>query len=210
MKRRSLWSSPTDLLLQHLILLLNRQSALIQMLLSDRFCGLNSFNWKFQLHYSTDVAEKLYTVSNIELGDKVRLSSSAKVQGRSIKRSSSTTFAMQTNSLTSSKVNVSDVNIGSAKTTISKMAASFSNRANLYDPLRALVHCNNTTVPYGFEFLHANDHLGLNPQTEAALFSMIQAMKSNSYSLISSSSKPSVTGKDLAIVRYISLFLYNV
>ena len=195
LKRRHLWSRPTDLLMQQLILLLNRHSAAVQSLLAEQNSSVNSFCWKSQLHYSTEDSKDIYFAPSVQSGDKFRSSTSAGVKKR-LSEPSTTYFTSPSKSLTSCRVNVSDSNF--AEKHYSDLSATVSNKAGQCQPLRVLVRCNKATIPYGFELLQATDHV--NPQTESAVFSMIQAMKNNNCSYLCSDSKPSETGKDLAIV----------
>jgi len=195
-KKRHLWSRPTDLLLQQLILLLARHFAVAQSLLSDKNSSVNSFFWKCQLHYSTEDFN-IFLASSAHSGDKFRPSVSAGL-GKNLKKSYTSAILNPSKSLTSCRENVSDINFDSKTKPYFNWSATASNNTNQYQPLRVLVQCNKATIPYGFEFLQATDYV--NPQTESALFSIIQAMNNTFSSYLCSDSKSSETGKDLAIV----------
>ncbi len=170
---------------------------MLQVLLSDPQCGLDSFYWKSQLHYSTDVAEKIYKYPSLLSGNRMRLSSSATASGKLLRRVSTSVHISPSKSLSSCKVNTYD---STDDDMLNKKKTNYLSSKASHDPLKVYVHCHNTTVPYGFEFLQATDHLSLNPQTESALFSMIQAMKRDSFCHLESKTKSHMSGKELAIV----------
>ena len=201
----------TNLLLQHLILLLRHKSEITHSLIQEDVCTLESFRWQSQIQYSTEM-DTLHTPYSSKRGIPTResglttsthstvtpsrhLKAVSPMSGRRIQDTVS--WAASSKSLVASRI-------------ASESAASLNelNRSNASLgghkvrgpalPLKCFVHCQETTLPYGFEFLGSSAHLFLTPQTESYLLSLINAISSHSYPSISSGNHS--TGKELAVV----------
>ena len=214
LKWRTKWSHPTDLLLQHLILLLRHKSNIIQSLLSEKSCILESFCWRAQLLYSTDETDHLYAIDKDSTCANTEVVSSDERGTSTLLLSDCGRFSKPHSicsplDLGKSSPNGSDAlsfNSMNAHNNLSKLnvlSSMISLKANSCPPLRTFVHCYDNTLSYGFEFLGASAHLSLTPQTEASLLSLVQAVGNRACPLINMTSSPSsqaVTGKDLSIV----------
>lgn len=218
LKWRDMWSHPTDLLLQHLTLLLRQKSGMIQTLISEQTCSLESFHWRSQLLYSTDEAKYLYSADKDNINPKTKVGPSdgqrSSISTRSESRQSlfalrkmatSSSLVSSSKSLLSNSLAVCSSTNLSIGNKFSKLNASsiISQKAGFYPPLRTFVHCYESSLSYSFEFLGAGAHLCHNPQTEASLLSLVQAMGNHVSPLINTphtSSSVTVTGKDLSVV----------
>lgn len=195
LKWRATWSPPTDLLLQHLTLLLRQKSSVIQTLLSEQSCSVESFRWRAQLLYSMDDTESFYTLKK----DIV-----ASPDGRG----SSTSISSDSSSV--SRQHLIHSSLDFTKSSLNnknklKVSPIIGRKETSYPPLRIFVHCYESTLSYGFEFLGASAHLCLTSQTEASLLSLVQAVGSRVCPLINTTCSPSnksVSGKDLSIVSH--------
>ena len=215
----------TDLILQHLILVLRHKYELVQTLLAEEECTVESFHWKSQLQYSTEV-EDLYSLPGPamkKLTDGSQLVSSSTQAnfklGRSpVIQSTSSRFRQQSNSLVASSRSL--LNSRNAGNTSFSRSHDFSqspmtpayhrSMGGCASPLKCFVHCHKTTLPYGFEFLGSEAHVFLTPQTESTLLSLVSAMSSHECPSISyASSGRTAIGKDLAVVSWKQLINYK-
>ena len=176
---------------------------------------MDSIHWRSQVQYSTET-EDLYTVRDLSCPNVKRvpatydlsaISSSHTTSGMrsTVIKSHSPVHgvkAMNSNSLVGSSISIA------AKNTPTNMCNHEPNRSQVTPgfrtigvappPLRCFVHCYKKSIPYGFEFLGAEDCLSLAPRTESALLSLVHAMANKEYPSIKSDS--ATTGKDLAVV----------
>ena len=222
----------TNLLLQHLILSLRRKFEITSSIIVEEIFTPESFLWRTQLHYSTEV-ENLYALHDENICLKSKLSSNLGQESNSsisvsrqsiesITRSQPfpvTIQTHQTSSVTSSKsllsfkdglianaagkASTTDLHSRTGSSIVSKIAGS-------YPPLRCFVHCFDSVLPYGFEFLGSDAHILLTPQTERSLLSLINAMNTYKFPTVSSSScssSRSTIGREFAIVSLFSLLM---
>lgn len=85
--------------------------------------------------------------------------------------------------------------------TRSQVTPAFRSLGGCAAPLKCFVHCHETILPYGFEFLGSEAHLFLTPQTECALLSLVRAMADHTCPSINvGPSGRTTAGKDLAVV----------
>ena len=213
-------SRSTNLILQHLILVLRHKAELVQTLLAEERCTVESFHWRSRLQYSMEM-EELY--SPLDLATSMNKLAAIRNQmmpsfqsvlkyppptagdGGQSHRNSTTFLMASSRSLLNSRQSVSDINR-------SQNMPSFRGLGGCAPPLKCFVHCHNATLPYGFEFLGGEAHLFLTPQTESALLSLVRAMAKQACTSITSSSTTSsgkaTIAKDLSVVSVIATVMY--
>lgn len=221
---------PTNLLLQQIILILRQKAELTQSLLAEGVCSVESIHWRSQIQYSTET-EDLYTVPDLSCPSSVKrvpatydlsaISSSHTLSGmRSAVKGHSPVHcvkAMNSNSLVGSSMssvlakntpaNITS-NVCSHDLNRSQVTPGFHAIGVATSPLRCFIHCYKMSIPYGFEFLGAEDCLSLAPRTESALLSLVHALASHEYPSIKSNS--ATTGKDLAVVSHCMCMYSNI
>lgn len=212
----------TTFVLQHLILTLRRKSEMILSLIAEDVCTPESFHWRTQIQYSTET-ESLYvlpdqpsTVRRLTLGSE-HYGSSYSILGS---RHNVMSLKGHSPGPPGAKMQESNSLVASSKSLLSSRNALLANAsgtsinelnrgtgirsvAGCPIPLKCFVHCHQTTLPYGFEFLGSSTHLILTPQTENFLLSLVNAMASHAYPLVNSASHSfgaTTTGKDVAVV----------
>lgn len=222
-KRGERHSPTVTFLLQHLLLVLRCKSEMSYSLLMEDICTPESFCWRTQLQYSTEM-ESLYSLpdqtrcpspapgpslaqSSVQstLGSRPHLPTSSRtarstVGPGGVAKDSSNSLVASSKSLL-----VAGSRLGNASTTTSSSELNRSmglrSLGGCLPPLKCFVHCHKTTLHYGFEFLGSNTHLILTPQTERCLLSVVSAVAGRTFPSLTSSSTGTVsTGKDLAVV----------
>ncbi len=209
-------SKATMLLLQYLTLILRQKSEMAMSLVSEQIISPESFNWRAQIHYSTET-DNLYgchddttvstatatakLISDQSLNSSVNTMSSSRQIFLSVKGRTSTVtphrsqlsynLVASSRSLMTSR-NAMGINMGGSATS-SKVSSSS------LPPLKCFVHCFESVLPYGFEFFGSDAHLLLAPRTERALLSLVHAMSNHTYPHINSSSE-AITGRDVSVV----------
>lgn len=223
-------SQSTILVLQHLILVLRRKSELVQCLTAEHVCSVESFHWRSQVLYSTETenmfnvlepssVKKLTSVLDGGLASttqtglrymnapclsrspghsaKLRDCTSLVASSRSLLHSRNTVLASAaaTSGLSSHELN------RSREFNRSQVTPAFRSLGGCAAPMKCFVHCYETMLPYGFEYLGSKAHLFLTPQTETALLSLVRAVADRACPVVNSdSSGRSTSGKDLAVV----------
>lgn len=223
-------SQSTNLVLQHLVLILRRKSELAQTLTAERVCSVESFHWRSQILYSTETEDlctvlepsaslkKLATTVDRGLASTSLRHMNPPSVGRSPRHSAklrdSTSLVASSRSLLHSRNAV----LANAAATSglsghelsrshefnrSQATPAFRSLGGCAAPMKCFVHCYRTTLPYGFEFLGSKAHLFLTPHTESALLSLVHAMAERAYPVVNSdSSGRSTAGRDVAVVSY--------
>lgn len=214
--------SSTVRTLQHIILILRHKSEMVLALLAEDVCTPESFQWRTQLHYSTET-ENLYTLPDqATTARRTTLGSDLNSSTHSNLGSKYSTMVSQQHGHSamsrglqdsSSHVTLSRSLVSSRHAVLGQISSVSFNEFNRSTatrsvagcptPLKCFLHCHQTVVPYGFEFLGSEAHLVLTPQTESALLSLVTAVTGHAYLTISSSSRglgASTTGKDVAVV----------
>lgn len=206
----------TNLLLQHLILLLRHKSDMTHSLIQEGTYTPESFRWKSQIQYSTETEtlygahDKLSLPKKIPIQDSEATSSTPSTS-RHLKNYSPYPLLAGKMNDTLSLVASSKSLLNSKNAVLGAQSVTSMNEMNRSvgslgghrvrgstPPLKCFVHCFQTTLAYGFEFLGSNTHLILTPQTESYLLFLVNAIASHSYPSIKSGSHS--TGKDLAVV----------
>lgn len=212
----------TNLLLQHLILLLRHKSDLTYSLIQEEVCTPESFRWQSQIQYSTET-ESLHTphgskpstlrgIPTHESGLTSSSTHSTFTTARNLKAFSPMSGRRTQDTMSfvaSSKSLPTSRNAGESVASLNELNRSIASLGGHKVrgppvPLKCFIHCHHTILPYGFEFLGSSAHLFLTPQTENYLLSLINAISSHSYPSISAGSHS--TGKDLAVVSLSCLF----
>lgn len=212
----------TAVLLQHLILCLRRKAEMVSALIAEDVCTPESFRWRTQLQYSSEM-ENLYTLPDHPgalhrptLGHDqcTSISSSYSNLGAGSRhnmkgRSSPMPLPPPTPGV---RVQESGSLVGSSRSLLGSRANLLANASvasatrsrsigGVPMPLKCFVHCYQSTVPYGFEFLGAGSQLVLTPQTESSLLSLVNAVASHAYPSIGSTAPSARTaGRDVAVV----------
>ena len=207
--------------LQHIILTLRHKSEMVLALLAEDICTPESFQWRTQLHYSTEtenlftLPDQATTVRRMTLGSDLNSSTHSNLASKYSITTSQRGQSALSRGLheSSSQVTLSRSLVSSKNAVMGQVSGVSFNEFNRSTgtrsvagcptPLKCFLHCHQTTLPYGFEFLGSDTHLVLTPHTESALLSLVSAVAGHAYPTISLSSRgfaASSTGKDVAVV----------
>lgn len=217
---------PTNLVLQNLALVLRHKTDLVQSLIAEQVCTVQSFHWRNKIQYSTetealhttafDPAKRLAThdCSTASTHTTALKNTNDRIQSPGAKPHDSSSLVASSRSLLNSRnttLNVSGLSSHEVNRSYEFSRSQVTrSMGGCPCPLKCFVHCHKATLTYGFEFLGSEAHLFLSPQTENALLSLVHAMASHGCPSISSSpSGRTTTGKDLAVVSQCNNYTFT-
>ncbi len=207
--------------LQNLILILMHKTGILKAILDTKVAAVSCFNWRYRILYSTDTdtlyqdhckiqKERTLASSFSSLAPSSKLTGKAASLGYRLQNSSHSLVA-SSKSLLSSKNNLmsttkaTNEHKSSVTSSIVLTELTSSRRAV---PTKCMVHCGESIVPYGFEYLSLDSRLVLAPESESCILSMVNSLAQfNSCSLHGGPvSGKTETGREIAKVQCIYLY----
>ncbi len=205
--------------LQNLILILMHKTGILKAILDTKLAAVSCFNWRYRILYSTDTDTLYQDHCKIQIERSLAssfssLAPSSKLTGKAASlgyrlQNSSRNLVASSKSLLSSKNNLlsttkaTNEHKSSATSSIVLTTELTSSRRSV--PTKCMVHCGESIVPYGFEYLSLDSRLVLAPESEACILSMVNSLAQfNSCSLHGGPvSGKTETGREIAKVQYI-------